>query len=130
MRKGLIGVSHRWRKPLEEMEEGDNIIFYIGKKKVGKGGLHSSVSEFAGLAEVTGPVFVSEEEIWHSKGTEAFPYQRKIKFLPTVTRVKALEICHSLAFIKNPDYWMLYFLTAIRRISIADYEIIRNALSK
>lgn len=126
--KGLIGVSHRCHKLLGEMKEGDNIIFYISKKKVGKGGPHGCVSEFAGLAEVVGPVFVSEEHIWHSKGTETFPYRRKIKFVPTVTKIKALEICHSLNFIKNPDYWMLYFLTAVRKISDGDYETIKKAL--
>jgi len=128
LNKELIGVSHRWHKPLEEMKEGDNITFYISKKKVGRGGPHSSVSAFAGLAEVDGPVFVSEEHFWHSKGAKAFPYRRKIKFLPTVARIKALEICHSLEFIKNPDYWMLYFLTAIRKLSDADYETIKSAL--
>lgn len=130
LEKGLIGVSDRWHRPLEEMREGDNIIFYIGKKKVGKGGPHSSVSEFAGVAEVTGPVFVSEECIWHSKGEETFPYQRKIKFPSSVAREKASEICRSLEFIRNPDYWMLYFLTAIRKLSDADYETIKKALSK
>lgn len=130
LEKGLIGVSHRWRKPLEEMKEGDNIIFYIGKKKVGKGGPNSSVSEFAGLAEVASPVFVTKERIWHSRGIELFPYRRKIKFSSTKTRAKALEICHSLGFIKNPDYWMLYFFTAIRKLSDVDYETIKKALSK
>ena len=130
LKKGLIGVSHRWRKPLEEMREGDKVIFYIGKKKVGKGGLHGSISEFAGLAEVTSPVFVSEERIWHSKGLEIFPYRREIKFSSTKTRAKASEIYRSLKFIKNPDYWMLYFLTAIRKISDADYETIKRALGK
>jgi len=130
LNKGLIGVSHRWHKPLEEMKERDNIIFYISKKKVGKGGPHSSVSEFAGLVQVDGPVFISEERIWHSKGAELFPYRRKIKFSPGVARVKASEVCHSLEFIKNPDYWMLYFLTAIRKLSDADYETIKEALVK
>jgi len=130
LKEGLIGVSHRWRKPLEEMKEGDNIIFYIGKKKVGRGGPNSSVSEFAGLAEVASPVFVGKERIWHSKETETFPYRRRIKFLPAATRVKALKICHSLEFIRNPDYWMLYFLTAIRKLSDADYETIKRAVGK
>jgi len=128
LKKGLIGVSHRWRKSLGEMQEGDKIIFYIGKKEAGKGGLHSSVSEFAGLAEVTGPVFVSEEPLWRSKGSAAFPVRRKVEFLPTVTRVKALEMCRSLHFIKNPDYWMLYFLTPIRKLSDADFDTIKSAL--
>lgn len=128
LEKGLIGVSDRWHKPLEEMREGDGIIFYIGKKKVGRGGPRSSVSEFAGLAEVVGPVFFSEERIWHSKGAKLFPHRRKIKFSSSVARVKASEVCHSLEFIKNPDYWMLYFLTSIRKISDADYETIKSAL--
>lgn len=128
--KELIGVSHRRRKLLEEMKEGDNITFYISKKRVGRGGPRSSVSEFAGLAQVVGPVFLSEERIWHSKGEETFPYQRKIKFSSSVARAKASEICHSLEFIKNQDYWMLYLLTVIRKISDADYETIKRALAK
>jgi len=128
--KELMGVSGRWRKPLEEMKEGDDIIFYISKKKVGRGGPRSSVSEFAGLAQVVGPVSLSEERIWHSKGEETFPYQREIKFSASVGRAKASEICHSLEFIKNQDYWMLYLLTVTRKIPDADYETIKRALGK
>jgi len=128
LKKGLIGVSPRWRKPLDEMKKGDGIIFYIGKKKVGKGGPHSSISQFAGLAEVTGPAFVSKEPVWHSKGDELFPYRRKIKFSASVDKAEASKVCRSLEFIRNPDYWMLYFLTAIRKISNADYETIKRAL--
>ena len=126
----LIGVSERWRKPLEVMQEGDNIVFYISKKKVGKGGPHSCVSEFRGLAEVTGPLFLDKERIWHSKGDEIFSCRRKIRFVSADAKVKVSDISGSLEFIKNPDYWMLYFLTVIRKISDADYKIIKKALVK
>lgn len=125
--KQILGVSQRWHKPLEAMQEGDNITFYIGKKKIGKGGPRSSIAQFAGLAKVLGPPFVSDERIWHSKGTENFRYRRKINF-SSRAKTSARELVPFLKFVGKPDYWMLYFLTVIREISETDFQIIKTKL--
>ena len=129
LKHNLIGLPERRRNLLKRVQQGDVVVFYIGKKRAGRGGPGASVSQFGPVAKVTGEEFSSDTPIWASKGNDLFRSRLPIS-LVSEGRVDAAIVIPHLDFVQNKDKWGLYFLTGIRKVSDEDYKTLLAAIKK
>ena len=129
LQHNLIGLPERRRNLLKRVQQGDVVVFYIGKKRVGRGGPGASVSQFGPVAKVTGEEFASDTPIWASKGNDLFRSRLPISIV-SEGRVAAAIVIPHLDFVQNKDKWGLYFLTGIRKVSEEDYKTLLTAIKK
>ncbi len=122
----LVYTCLRYESPLQQ---GDVVVFYIGKKRAGRGGPGASVSQFGPVAKVTGEEFASDTPIWASKGNDLFRSRLPISIM-SEGRVDAAIVIPHLDFVQNKDKWGLYFLTGIRKVSEEDYKTLLAAIKK
>ncbi len=118
--KRVWGVSDRYKRRMEELSEGDLLIFYVRPKRIG------------GIFRVSSRPYVDKKAIFSSEGFragEVFPNRVRIEpvlvpeepvpFEPLVGRLK---------FIKNKEKWTGHLRGAMREIPEEDYEVLREAL--
>jgi len=129
LKHNLIGLPERRRNLLKRVQQGDVVVFYISKKRAGRGGPGASVSQFGPVAKVTGEEFAGDTPIWASKGNDLFRSRLPIS-LVSEGRVDAANVVPYLDFIRNKDKWGLYFLTGIRKVSEGDYKTLFAAIKK
>jgi len=126
---GLIGLPAKRMYSIESMAEGDTIVFYISKKRVGYYDRKGTVSNFGPIAKITGPAFYSNELIWKSRFGEIYPWRRNISLVLN-KRLSAHQIASKLTFIRNKRRWGLCFIQSTREITSKDYQTLFDAIAK
>jgi hypothetical protein len=119
----LAGMKSRHRKKAERVKAGDRVVYYtVGLKAV------------AGISEVTGPFFESQEHIWTSnKEGEEYPFRFPVK--PLYIRDKGdyvpmADLVPLLEYPKRwpPEHWTLAWQGNVHVLSDDDYQIIEDAV--
>ncbi|MSO41291.1 MAG: EVE domain-containing protein [Solirubrobacterales bacterium] len=125
-----IGFKERRRNQAQEMEPGDEIIFYV-----------TVVKAFGGIARVTSEMFEDRERIWPGKKARApksakrepYPWRvhgEPVRVLAEEEFVPAEELVDRLEHVaKWPiEHWHLAFQGQLRIIGEADAELLRSEL--
>ncbi len=119
----LIGFKERRRRQAEEMEPGDEIVFYV-----------TGVQSFGGIARVTSEMFEDRTPIW-PQGRKPEPYPWRVEAEPVVVLdeedfVPAEELADRLDHVRKwpAEHWHLAFQGQLRMIGDADSELLRSAL--
>jgi predicted RNA-binding protein len=131
MRLGLIGLSNRAKRVIEQIAIDDMATFYIGKKKMDSplNDLTQRVQQYRGIARVSSAPFESNEIVWPVSGAKIFPYRVKVQFLSDL-KVDAKPLAEKLSFTRNMLYWALPFQKGYEEILSKDFEVIRAAMEK
>lgn len=129
IKHNLIGLPAKCKNSIQMLKDGDTIVFYISKKRVGYSGRNDSVCDFGPIAKITGPPFFDEKPIWKSRTPENYPWRMNISIVLN-KRVNARALIDDLNFIRNKHRWGLYFIHSIRSIMEEDYHTISKALNK
>ena len=116
----LWGVSERYKRKMNEVSEGDLLVFYVKPKRIG------------GIFKVISKPFVDKKVVFSSEGFrtgEVFPYRVRLKSLLIPPEPLPFEpLIPRLSFIKNKARWTGYIRGAMREIPEGDYELIRAEL--
>ncbi|MBC8228498.1 EVE domain-containing protein [bacterium] len=126
----MIGMGERRKRVIEQMEIGDLIAFYIPKKNIDSPPMNKvhQVRCFKGIAKITGPAFESNDVIWKVRGSDIFPYRRKVEFLNTEMNVPIKPLINKFSFVKNTAYWGIAFQKGYTQITEQDFELIQEAV--
>ncbi len=122
----LIGFKERRRRQAEEIELGDEIVFYV-----------TGVQAFGGIARVRSEMFEDRTPIWpQGKKRKPEPYPWRVEaepvlVLPEDEFVPAEELVTELEHVgKWPlDHWHLAFQGQLRTIGEHDAALLRDRLS-
>ena len=115
--KKVWGVKSYYKKQIEQVNTGDNLIFYIIGQKLG------------GIFVATSECYYDGKSIFRG-GT--FPHQIKIKpeILPDSPIDFTPELRENLSFINNKRKWMAYFRRAMLLINDEDFGVIVDYIKK
>jgi len=125
---GVIGISERFKKPLDHILKGDRGFIYIktsrGEYPITKPGI---LAEFVICSDIyydKMPMFKPKDPT----SSEIYPIRFAIKAENVFERLDPFEkYVERLEFIKNKGRWGMYFMgKAMVEISKEDYEIIRK----
>ena len=115
---GLIGAKEGRRNLAEQIEPGDEIVFYVTK-----------LQAFGGIVRVTGEMFEDRTKVWPGKAGKVDPYPWRFETEPVVVLgeddfVPAVELAGELEHVgKWPaEHWQLAFQGQLRTVSDADAE--------
>ena len=118
--KLVWGVSDRYKRKMEQLEEGDMLAFYVRPKRLG--GIFRAVSK----------PYVDKKPIFSSEGFregEVFPNRVKIEpVLVPEEPVPFEPLIGQLGFIKKKDKWTGYLRGAMRQIPEEDFKVLEEAL--
>jgi len=118
--KLIWGVSDRYKRRMEELSEGDLLVFYVRPKKLG------------GIFRASSRPYVDKKAIFSSEGFrpgEVFPNRVKIEpILVPPEPVPFEPLVPKLKFIRNKEKWTGHLRGAMRPIPEEDYETIRGYL--
>ena len=116
----LWGVSERYKRKMEELSEGDLLVFYVRPKRIG------------GIFKATSKPFTDKKPVFSSEGFragEVFPCRVRLEPLLIPPEPVPFEpLIPRLSFIKNKAKWTGYLRGAMREIPEGDYELIRAEL--
>jgi predicted RNA-binding protein len=122
----LIGFKERRRRQAEEMEPGDEIVFYV-----------TGVQAFGAAARVTSHSFEDRSPIWpqgKKKSPEDYPWRVKAEpvvvleeseFIPAEDLLDELE--HTRKWPR--EHWHLAFQGQLRTVGVADAKRLLDRLS-
>lgn len=112
----LIGMKERRRNQSEEIELGDEIVFYV-----------TGVQAFGGIVRVTSEMFEDRAKVWPGKPKNPDPYPWRFETEPVIVLdeedfVPAVELASELEHVgKWPiEHWHLAFQGQLRTVSDAD----------
>jgi len=120
--KRVWGVSDRYRRRIEEVREGDFLVFYVRPKRI------------AGIFKAASGAYVDKRPIFSSEGFragEVFP--NRVKLEPVVVLEEPIPfepLVPRLKFIKNKEKWTGHVRGAMRQIPEEDFELIRTEVEK
>ena len=123
----LVGLPTKRKRYSERLTQGDLIVFYVGKKRVGYGGYNASLCEFGPVATLTSSVFYDDSRIWNSRNDERYPWRWRIS-ITSDKKINARSIIDDLSFAHGKPKWGLYFIAGVRQISENDFEVLQKAL--
>ena len=110
---GLIGAKEGRRRMAEDIEPGDEIVFYV-----------TGVQAFGGIVRVTSEMFEDREKVWPGKPGKVDPYPWRFKTEPVQVLdeerfVPAVELVGQLDHIAKwpADHWHLAFQGQLRAVS-------------
>jgi len=115
------GVSDRYKNVIEQVKEGDILVFYVKPKRI------------CGIFTVISKPYRSMEKIFKFSGRtgrEIFPYRVKLK--PLVIPDECLDfesLIPKLEFIKNKERWIGYVRRAMISIPERDFTLIKEKLT-
>lgn len=116
----LIGMKERRRRQAEEIEAGDEIVFYL-----------TVVQAFGGIVRVTSEMFEDRTKVWPGKPGSPDPYPWRFETEPLVVLdeqrwVPAVELASELEHVgKWPlEHWHLAFQGQLRTVSDADAALL------
>ena len=120
----LIGAKERRRGMAEQIEPGDRIVFYV-----------TGLQAFAGLVEVTGPLFEDRTPVWPGKPGKRDPYPWRFETAPVLVLeedhfVPAVELAPQLEHVRKwpAEHWQLAFQGQLRAVPEADARLLERRL--
>ena len=112
----LIGAKEGRRAMAEQIEPGDQIVFYV-----------TGVQAFGGIVRVTSEMFEDREKVWPGKPGKVDPYPWRFETEPVEVLgedrfVPAVELVGELEHIAKwpSDHWHLAFQGQLRSVSESD----------
>jgi len=133
----LIGAKERRRGLAEQIEPGDEIVFYLTK-----------VQAFGGVVRVTGELFEDRTPVWpgkpslggsrsgHPPSRSADPYPWRFETEPVQVLdedqwIPAVELIGDLEHVAKwpAEHWHLAFQGQLRTVSEADAKLLRERIA-
>ena len=116
----LIGMKERRRRMAEDVEVGDEIVFYL-----------TGVQAFGGIVRVTSEMFEDRAKVWPGKPGKPDPYPWRFETEPVVVLeeddfVPAQELVGALDHIEKwpAEHWHLAFQGQLRTVSGRDAALL------
>lgn len=120
----VIGMKERRRRLSEQIEPGDQIVFYLTK-----------IQAFGAIVRVTGPMYEDRTPIWPGKPGKPDPYPWRFETEPVLVLddadfVPAEPLAASLEHVAKwpAEHWHLAFQGQLRSISVRDTAVLEEAL--
>jgi predicted RNA-binding protein len=120
----VIGMKERRRGLAEQVEPGDQIVFYVTR-----------VQAFGGIIRVTGEMYEDRTKIWPGKPGKADPYPWRFETEPVIVLdeerfVPAEELVGDLEHARKwpAAHWTLAFQGQLRTVSEADARLLEARL--
>jgi len=120
----LIGMKERRRRQAEEIEPGDEIVFYV-----------TGVQAFGGIVRVTSEMFEDRTKVWPGKPKNPDPYPWRFETEPVLVLgeedfVPAVELAGELEHVgKWPiEHWHLAFQGQLRTVSETDAALLAQRI--
>jgi len=117
------GIRARFRKLIEQVKLGDELVFYVKPKRIG------------GIFKVVSNSYEDHKKIFSTKGfrggdRETFPFRIRLERLTVPEDFLPFEqLIPKLNFIANKEKWGGYLVgRALIPISEDDYDTIRDAI--
>ncbi|HEY7631351.1 MAG TPA: EVE domain-containing protein [Thermoleophilaceae bacterium] len=116
----VIGMKELRRNMAQQIEPGDEIVFYLTRIKA-----------FGGIVRVTGEMYEDRTKIWPGKPGKVDPYPWRFETEPVLildedTYVPAEELAAELEHVRKwpLEHWTLAFQGQLRTVSDADSALI------
>jgi EVE domain len=120
----LIGMKERRRRLAEQVEPGDEIVFYV-----------TGVQAFGGIVRVTSEMFEDRAKVWPGKPKNPDPYPWRFETEPVVVLdeqafVPAVELAGELEHVAKwpAEHWHLAFQGQLRTVSEADAALLAGRI--
>lgn len=120
----LIGAKEGRRRMAEQIEPGDEIVFYL-----------TVLQAFGGIVRVTSEMFEGRETVWPGKPGKVDPYPWRFETEPVLVLeeqqfVPAVELAPKLEHVgKWPaEHWHLAFQGQLRTVSDADARLLAESI--
>jgi predicted RNA-binding protein len=120
----VIGMKEMRRNMAEQIEPGDEIVFYLTRLKA-----------FAGIVRVTGDMYEDRSKIWPGKPGKVDPYPwrfetESVLILEEDDYVPAEELAPELEHVRKwpLEHWTLAFQGQLRTVSGSDAALLRERL--
>jgi hypothetical protein len=120
----VIGMKELRRNMAQQIEPGDEIVFYLTRIKA-----------FGGIVRVTGEMYEDRTKIWPGKPGKVDPYPWRFETEPVLildenTYVPAEELAAELEHVRKwpLEHWTLAFQGQLRMVSDADSALIGERL--
>ena len=120
----VIGMKELRRNMAEQIEPGDEIVFYLTRIKA-----------FAGIVRVTGEMYEDRTKIWPGKPGKADPYPWRFETEPELVLdeaayVAAEELAPELEHVRKwpAEHWTLAFQGQLRAVSDADARTLERRM--
>jgi len=120
----LIGAKEGRRRMAEQIEPGDEIVFYL-----------TVVQAFGGIVRVTSEMFEDREKVWPGKPGKVDPYPWRFHTEPVAVLdeerfVPAAELAPRLEHVgKWPaEHWHLAFQGQLRTVPEADARLLTESI--
>jgi predicted RNA-binding protein len=120
----VIGAKQRRRRLAEQIEPGDQIVFYV-----------TGVQAFAGIVRVTGEMYEERAKLWPGKPGKRDPYPWRFETEPVVVLeeedfVPAEELVAALEHVRKwpAEHWRLAFQGQLRTVSEADRRLLERRI--
>jgi len=120
----LIGAKEGRRRMAEQVEPGDEIVFYL-----------TVVQAFGGIVRVTSEMFEDREKVWPGKPGKVDPYPWRFETEPVLVLeeegfVPAVDLAPALEHVgKWPaEHWHLAFQGQLRTVSDADARLLTESI--
>ena len=121
----LIGAKQGRRRMAEQIEPGDQIVFYV-----------TGVQAFGGIVRVTSEMFEDREQVWPGKPGKADPYPWRfetepVQILEEDRFVGAIELASDLEHVRKwpAEHWRLAFQGQLRTVSEHDAGLLRRRIA-
>jgi predicted RNA-binding protein len=120
----VIGMKELRRNMAEQVEPGDEIVFYLTRLKA-----------FGGVVRVTGEMYEDRSRIWPGKPGKVDPYPWRFDTEPVLILdedqyVPAEELARELEHVRKwpLEHWTLAFQGQLRTVSDTDAQLLRERL--
>ncbi len=120
----LIGAKEGRRNLAEQIEPGDEIVFYVTK-----------LQAFGGIVRVTSEMFEDRTKVWPGKPGKVDPYPWRFETEPVVVLneeelVPAVELAGELEHVRKwpAEHWHLAFQGQLRTVSDSDARLIEHRI--
>jgi predicted RNA-binding protein len=121
----LIGAKEKRRAMAEQIEPGDQIVFYV-----------TGVQAFGGIVRVTSAMFEDREKVWPGKPGKADPYPWRFETEPVQILdedhfVPATELVLELEHVRKwpAEHWHLAFQGQLRTVSEHDTGLLERRIA-
>jgi len=121
---GLIGAKEKRRNLAEQIEPGDQIVFYL-----------TGIQAFGGIVRVTGEMFEDRTKVWPGKPGKADPYPWRfetepVRILEEDDFLPAVELASELEHVRKwpAEHWKLAFQGQLRTVPEADAELLERRI--
>src|SRR3954470_1618289 len=118
----VIGAKEKRRRMAEQIEPGDQIVFYV-----------TGVQAFGGIVRVTGEMFEDRAQLWPGKPGKRDAYPWRFETEPVVTLeeaafVPAEDLAGDLEHVRKwpIEHWHLAFQGQLRTVSAKDAQLLER----